>query len=508
MNTENIELTKDKITSYFRIKRPSHKQFKTTYALLRSISSEDPLFFNINMGQLLIKNRKFQKAKEYFSKALELDSKNHDAYYNLYILNVRTKDYKEAQNYLLKSREFSPTKMDIQLPYSLLNAIIDLNTDKDSQEKYDYSIAETTHFGSFEAKETKFKNLINKIIHFYNNKAYNDMELALIELNKEAIKNNYPIEITSIRLLTKELQNMVKRNTLEKNISNINNIPLDNIKDTINLAHKQRIVNTQQLLLLIDKMIDTDLQRAATMLSTIKNTNLETEIFYLKSKIEERANYLGYDNQTKENYNNFLTIGRNYLTNELFEEAYYTFEAGLYLTGDNIFNYYIGKTLNRANNQEESIPYFLAYIEKGGQKYSKALLYLSSYFKYHKQNIAYEYGKKLKKISSIFHDDFIYKDNSWNQREKNEYDHKKFVASKTIKMDLTDFEEEKENLKLENYYDYDFSKKLKVIKKLLASNNIKIANKLLKKLKPQTIDERNQLQQFERNKTLYRNRKG
>jgi len=103
----------------------------------------------------------------------------------------------------------------------------------------------------------KFKNLINKIIHFYNNKAYNDMELALIELNKEAIKNNYPIEITSIRLLTKELQNMVKRNTLEKNISNINNIPLDNIKDTINLAHKQRIVNTQQLLLLIDKMIDT-----------------------------------------------------------------------------------------------------------------------------------------------------------------------------------------------------------------------------------------------------------
>jgi len=54
----------------------------------------------------------------------------------------------------------------------------------------------------------------------------------------------------------------------------------------------------------------------------------------------------------------------------------------------------------------------------------------------------------------------------------------------------------------------DFSKKLKVIKKLLASNNIKIANKLLKELKPQTIDERNQLQQFERNKTLYRNRKG
>lgn len=290
---------------------------------------------------------------------------------------------------------------------------------------------------------------------------------------------------------------------IEEKISNINNISPDDIKELITLVQQQKI-NTKKLLILIDKLIDVNLESAKEILATITDSRFKTETFYLESIIKEKENYLSYDKETKENYDRLLALGCSFLTLELFDEAYYSFEAGLYLTKDNIFNYYIGKALNKSRRKDEAIPYFQKYIKRGGQKYSKALLFLSSHYNYYNIKSGEDYVKKIKQLS-LFAINFSYIDSS--SKNQNEFDYIKSRASKKIKMTPDDFKTEiEEDLAMEDYYSYDFLKKLRFIRKLLETNQIKIANKLLNELSPLTIEEKDLYQQFNKNKTLYRNK--
>lgn len=145
-------------------------------------------------------------------------------------------------------------------------------------------------------------------------------------------------------------------------------------------------------LLTINKLIsDNNCEEARVLLNNIIDED-NLLISYLRRKLEEKET-IDYDVMEDIEYGNFYM--------EMYEKyrglriALYYYYNGLRKSGNNIFNYYIGKTFYKRLNFEKSLEYFKKYISRGGMKLDKAYYYLSHIYKrcnkYKNQDLSEKY---------------------------------------------------------------------------------------------------------------------
>ena len=128
-------------------------------------------------------------------------------------------------------------------------------------------------------------------------------------------------------------------------------------------------------------MIKQDLETATELLEELshKSVNYQPQIRYLKNKINEERAYQELGKEQKEVYVKAITKGREQYHNNNLSTAYDYYTYGKYITNHPIFDYYIGKILYKNKNKDEAYKCFKNYIENGGEKYLKALLYLVTF---------------------------------------------------------------------------------------------------------------------------------
>lgn len=219
-------------------------------------------------------------------------------------------------------------------------------------------------------------------------------------------------------------------------------------------------LDTKQLVVMIEKEVGQDFEKAKKMLSFVdKNTN-PIEYRYLYGMIREKEIYSEYDDSMRKKYDEYLSMGRTALKKKDYSQAYNLFAAGYYVTKNNIFNYYMGKVLFKYGNKRAAYPYFIKYASLGGFKLPKALLYIMSiYCEIGNSKKARKYYTQLSYINKTF--DYGFKIVS----PFNKYGKLKDMKKRIVMTD-EDFLDKGKILDLESYYDYDFDEKISIIESL------------------------------------------
>lgn len=205
------------------------------------------------------------------------------------------------------------------------------------------------------------------------------------------------------------------------------------------------IFNCEVSLFAINKLIElNEFEEASELLKKINDKiclkKVETKLDYLNKKIKEKLEYEKLDDSKKERYNKFKEFGRHKYDIEYYEEAFDYYNAGLYVTKNNVFNYYIGKMYYKVGNFVEATKYLNEYNKYGAEKYSKSRLYLIQIYR--------KTGKKgkairlLEEINNVAHlENYKFRVDALNAKcimvPKEEYKNPKIL--KMIKMTEEDF---------------------------------------------------------------------
>ena len=215
----------------------------------------------------------------------------------------------------------------------------------------------------------------------------------------------------------------------------------------------------------------------------IKNNNIEDNKYkFLKNMIIEKEKYNNFDEDTKKRYNQILEKGQLALKSSDYELAYDYFCAGKHIFQLPIFDYYIGKTLHKTRRFAEAKKYFKKYIRNGGEKINKCLFFMLVHI--------IEPNKFVKSYNELFEID---------QVMDRDFDLSKKIEPITGCMI-------NEYIYNDSYYEScNLNEKLILIRTLLESHNVKMANKLLKQLKGDTAAEKQLIKQFNKDKKIYVN---
>ena len=100
------------------------------------------------------------------------------------------------------------------------------------------------------------------------------------------------------------------------------------------------------------------------------------EIDYLNNFLNEKVAYLGLGDERKQLFIDLKTQGSKLYHAKRYKDAFKIYEKAYEITGLNIFEYYLGKCLFRMKRLEYAEEYFLRYLEHGGEKKEKTLLFL------------------------------------------------------------------------------------------------------------------------------------
>lgn len=266
----------------------------------------------------------------------------------------------------------------------------------------------------------------------------------------------------------------------------------------------------QKRLMEIRELVSVDLDSAREILQSIildnQNDFYLMEINCVTNMIKEEERYQELTPSQKRHYDCLKVLGRNFYDIGDYERAYYHYELAKEEIDHPIFDYYLGKMLYKQKKYLDALPYFQEYYSHGGKKLPNCLLYIIKIYEmqkdYKKVN---KLSLKLKKLEDTFGFNFQFR--VYSRRNRNEfYDYVKNIAVENISMSLEDFLEE-EALELESYEDYNFLQKLQVIKNLMMQHQLKRAECYLKNLVPETKEEKKELQQFQKSKKVYRNKR-
>lgn len=259
-------------------------------------------------------------------------------------------------------------------------------------------------------------------------------------------------------------------------------------------------LDTKKLVVMIEKEIGNNLEKAKRMFSFVdKNTN-PIEYQYLYGMIREKEIYSEYDDSMRKKYDEYLSMGRTALKKKDYSQAYNLFAAGYDATKNNVFSYYMGKALFKAGNKRAAYPYFIGYTRFGGSKLPKALLYtMAAYCEIGNEKKARKYYTQLSYINEIFNHDFKLV-SPFNKKGKLKDKKKRIIMTES------DFFDKGKTLDLESYYDYDFDNKILIIESLFRDGKYSVAINLLNELNPSDKNQRKRVQEIEKNKVLYKNK--
>lgn len=486
------------------------EEYELLHRLISEYKETNPEYYNYMMGKALMNEKKYTKAKEHLNKVIEKNPNHKSVYYQMYKINVYKEEYEEALNNLQKYKELNKDIIiNNDLVESMLKYMIKIKDQYTAYENFDFQVDYSNYFSRVKINNKKLKEQYNKLIDAYNRKNLSEMKRISNSMEQTINETNYPIEIKTIdkllnSILTKSTeyhhQIMTNDEFLQENLIKIsrnildNNIPPRKITKYIN-----RIVDINHEL--AEKLLQLHIKNNATYLNPI---TMDT----LTNKIKERILFLNLSDEKKEQYKELKTQAHKAYKRKNYHQAYECYCKVQSITNHPIFDYYRGKILYKLGMYNESKKRILKYLENGGEKASKALLYLMAVevkFGNHKK------ANKLKDQINILNNDLNYDFtialNNAYQINPLEMDFSKQRVSKKLKMTEEDFLLSKEKIKIEEYYNYDLDKKLEVIKDLLKRGHSKEANKLLNELRPETKKEQIKVKQFIKNKKLYQNQK-
>ena len=348
---------------------------------LEEVKEKNREFYLRAMSRLLVKKGRTFSAKAYVNELFQEPSKVPIDYYNSYKINVMEGNYIDAYLDLFKYKELLPN-IDISLPITMLEQIIDIDNNPNLYLKTDYTIEKTDRLFDFQFNRVSFLPKYHKIIDLFNTREYTKMINELERLRMTTKNEPHLIETQSLlelaRVLERKHEEVKDRREEEKEEE-----PLTPQQEEILDEKIQRLkeMPEETKLVLIQYTMQSDYKIAKELLKELEEstpTLYDVEVAYLKNYIREKELEENLPEQKKDAYNKALAEGINNLHYEDYETAYDYFLYGKYVTNHPIFDYYIGYCLFKTYHDEEAYQILSNYKEQGGEKLLGALTLLKS----------------------------------------------------------------------------------------------------------------------------------
>lgn len=487
------ELTTLKKEIKFASKTKDHviKNYRYILHLLKLVEDRDLAFYNLHMGRVKMAKEEYDSANSFLEKARELEPNNERIYFNLFKIKMQMNDYLEAYNNLKIFDEMCGNRADFSLLLSLLERVLS-GSDKE------IDISSLEYFGEIRIKDAEIKNVLSECVTLINNNLFKKAWSKFEEFKALVKSKNYTIDIFSFEVLLTKLINdrIAFCSAVLKNDFLLENVSKDSLDSFIRFSFDYNLLCREDLLYRIKCIAESDLSKARSLLKFIDKNKYSKEYNLLEGLIDEKERYLHYETTVKNDYDKCVLLGRRAIERRDFDLAYDIYGTGFFLTDDPVFKYYMGKSLFKDRAMEEAEHFFLEYLERGGSKTTKSLLYLMAINNFLGRNeIAHKFYDDMTSLTKVFNPEFeIFAFPALKSRKK----------KSKISVKIKDFLRDDKNLNLEDYYDYSFKNKILLIEKLFNNGEYNIALKLFNELKPTDKEEKKLVQNIEKNKKLYK----
>lgn len=292
METKKIKKKIQKII-YDKHTQP-HECRKAIY-LLNKLKEEgiDNQYYDLTMAKILLKFNIIAEAKYFLTNMIDNGYEQASTYYHLYKIDILENNFEDAYLDLFQYKEkYQNKKIEISLPLTMLEIILDLERKPLLYFKTDYQIALTDQLYEYKFLDKTALETYHKAIMALNNREYTKLIMELKKLNDIVNDKNMNVDIEKILLLAIKLKEKV--NNTYTQITNEKDDVLSKLIDSSNnYAEKYLIIRSldiKQQLIIIDKMIKQDLETATKLLEDLphKSVKYQPQILYLKNKIIEK----------------------------------------------------------------------------------------------------------------------------------------------------------------------------------------------------------------------------
>lgn len=495
------------LRNVYRFKTLNDHKRNTVMMALEEFRESDPLYYNKNVGKLCTLFGPVDMAIKHLNVAKELDEKSPSIYYNLYKCHVKKKDFNTAFMNLYNCVQVDEGIHNFNLPMMMLSSLVDMDLDFDEYLNGDYSVDKSSGLCFNEINDPKLLSMYNDVVDAFNKRDYNTVlrKLGTMKGHIENIK--YPMEVDTLMGITRGL--ILKEKQKYNDIFNsdcLDCLDIDEYTSFIQGLFKNGNISLSKIFVHLEKIAMTDPDKCEEFINVISTLDefkdKEFEFNYLRGLISEKRSINELEPEVMSDYLQLMSDGKELLKKRRFGDALRTFEEALSISGLNICNYYIGKTLFLMSKIGPAKGYFEKYLEVGGEKSDKAYLYIIGICDMRKWNNK-EYVRDMLRIHSLFERTYKYVPRSVHDPE-DDFDKKKFKESKRLEFSEEEFMSS--NLSVEDYYEVDTDGKLKIIRDLFRSGKSEVANKLLEELN-KTCDkkDKNKVLQMIRNKKIFSN---
>lgn len=351
------------------------------FSELEEIKEDNREFYLRAMSRLLIKKGRTSSAKTYVKELFQEPSEVPVDYYNSYKINIAEENYIDAYLDLFKYKELLPN-IDISLPITMLEQIMDIENNPNLYLKTDYTIKKTDTLLGFQFNRVSYLSRYHKIIDFFNAREYTKMIHELKKLRMATKEEPHLIETESLLDLAKVLERK-QEEIKDKREEETKEEPLTPKQEEILNEKIKRIkeLPEETKLVLIKYTVELDYKIAKELLKELEESTpilYDVEVAYLKNCIREKELEEALPEERKETYNKALTQGLKCLHYDDYETAYDYFLYGKYVTNHPVFDYYIGYCFFKTYHDEEAYQILSSYKEQGGEKLLETLTLLKS----------------------------------------------------------------------------------------------------------------------------------
>lgn len=454
-----------------------------------------------------ISNGDLTKAKNYLKELYAIEPDNLALYYIYYKVNVREGEFTNAflNLYGFKLISLEKHNANVDLPLTLLEMYYDLNSDYKTYQEKNYQVPFSNMYVTYNIKDDKLIKIYHEIIECFNNKCYYEMPRKIKEMNQYIKDNNYQIEVETLKIIVDKIimKLAIKNNNLCYLLGN--DEYYYSTKSYLEDILKKDFPNLSIIPILqsVNDLIDKDITKTKEIVNLVKNPKYSLYTNCLKNKIREKELFDTLTDSEKESCNKLFTLASSYIESEKYEEAYDCYHAIRYISNNPLLIFYEAKMLYEQEKEIGARELFEEYKKQGGSKlvetdYYLILLYANSNNNYFMRQIHGIKDEKYK-LDRLFNYDFKY------MKPQNYFSDSKVEDWLTVEHMVTLLNTHK---KVPKSYDKCIgNKKFSYIKMQIENGRIDFANKLLKDLeKDKDVDHR-KIEQFQRNKTLYKNKR-
>ena len=346
------------------------------------------------LGKLYLHKNYLSKAKESFLKVKELDENNYNIYYGLLRIDILKEDYISAKENLNKYLEMQNNK---NLNLDLYKLLID----KCLQEDNTYNIDDRFFYEKLNGNNLiLYLNGVKNILeedYIKAKKLFSELEQNVIR-EKIFITFKYVVELIE-NLMIKKFY--ISQKDYEEKIDLLMdyrwNEEHQNIKELIDEVLSYDLSDEQIINLLhqIPRILDIDEYEASIKICKIIKNNDKFNKFsrmtsFYERLIRELKEIYDLKDEKREQFQLHLRKGITALNDKEYAKALDIFEAGLYKTNINLFNYYCGKANFMLEKYKQARNYFNIYSNGGAYRISYCKNYLAIIDK--------RFGKKGKAI--------------------------------------------------------------------------------------------------------------